>query len=58
MKKTYKITVTDTATYYIKANDSDDAIELARELAIEWFQEREPDVDIEETNEEAEYEID
>lgn len=53
MKKTYKITVTDTATYYIKAEDIDDATELA----VEWFGEREPDVKTEETDEEAEYEI-
>lgn len=49
--KTYKITVTDTATYYIEADD----IERAEELAVEWFSEREPDVKSEETDEEAEY---
>lgn len=53
MKKTYKITVTDTATYYIKAEN----IDGATELAVEWFSEREPDISIEETDEEAEYEI-
>ena len=53
MKKTYAITVTDTVTYYIKAEDSDEAADLA----IEWFDEREPDVRVEETDEEADYEI-
>ena len=53
MKKTYKITITDTATYYIDTEDVDDATELA----LEWFSERKPDVSIEETDEEAEYEI-
>lgn len=53
LKETYKITVTDTATYYIKADDMEDAIDIA----VEWFSEREPDVRVEETDEEAEYEV-
>ena len=53
MKKTYKITVTDTATYYIKADDMD----AAEDLAIEWFGERDPETIITETDEEEDYEI-
>lgn len=53
MKKTYAITVTDTAIYYIKAEDSDEAADVA----AKWFDEREPDVRVEETDEEADYEI-
>ena len=53
MAKTYKITVTDTATYYIKAKKIDDAIDLA----VERFDEREPNVFAEEFDGKAEYEI-
>ena len=53
MKNTYKITVTDTATYYIKAENEGDAIDRA----IDWFGEREPDIDVEVTTEEEDYEI-
>ena len=42
MSRVYEITVTDSATYYIKADD----IEIAQELAVEWFSEREPKIDI------------
>lgn len=45
----YKITLTDTATYVIKA----DSEEMALEIACEWFEEREPDTKIELTNEPA-----
>ena len=51
--KNYKITVTDTATYIIRAEN----IEDAEDLAVEWFSEREPDVKSEETDEVAEYTI-
>lgn len=51
--KNYKITVTDTATYIIRA----ESIEDAEDLAVEWFSEREPDVKSEETDEVAEYTI-
>lgn len=51
--KNYKITVTDTATYIIRA----ESLENAEDLAVEWFSEREPDIDAEETEEEAEYTI-
>ncbi len=51
--KNYKITVTDTATYIIRAEN----LENAEDLAVEFFSEREPDVNSEETDEEAEYTI-
>ena len=42
MKDLYKITVTDTAEYYIKTDD----LERAEELVCEWFSERNPNVRI------------
>lgn len=45
----YKITLTDTVTYIIKANSEDEAIEKA----CDWFSEREPDITITETDEPA-----
>ena len=51
--KNYKITVTDTATYIIRA----ESIEDAEDLAVEWFSEREPSINSEETDEEAEFTI-
>ena len=53
MAKNYKITITDSATYIINA----EIIESAKELAVEWFSEREPSIKIEETDEEAEYSV-
>lgn len=52
-KTTWKITITDTATYNIKA----ESVEEAKDLAMEWFEEREPHVEIKTTEDEAEYEI-
>lgn len=51
--KNYKITVTDTATYIIRA----ESLENAEDLAVEWFSEREPRISSQETDEEAEYTI-
>ena len=51
--KTYKITISDSATYYVKTNNLDHAIEQA----LEWFDERKPDIYTEETDEEPETEI-
>ena len=48
----YRITLTDTATYIIKADSPEDALDIA----CEWFQEREPDSQIEMTDEEADNE--
>ena len=50
--KNYKITLTDTATYIIKAEDEDTAIEEA----LEWFSERNPDVTVMKTDEPADNE--
>lgn len=54
MKQNYKITVTDTATYIIRANSQEDA----EDLAVEWFSEREPDIEVEITEDKEDYEID
>lgn len=48
----YKITLTDTATYIVKAKDEDEAIDMA----YEWFSERVPDTTITETDETADNE--
>ena len=48
MKDTYIVTVSDKATYVIKAKSR----ELAEDLAVEWFSEREPDVKVEINNNE------
>lgn len=50
----YKITLTDAATYIIKARNEDEAIDKA----CEWFSEREPDITITETDEPADDEED
>lgn len=46
----YKVTITDTVTYYIDS-DSDrytkDDAEQAEGLALEWWAERDPEVEIE-----------
>lgn len=41
-EQTYVITVTNTATYTIRANHP----ELAKEIAMDWFNERKPSVNI------------
>ena len=51
--KNFKITVTDTATYIIAAEDED----MATGLAVEWFSEREPDINVTVTDDEPEYTI-
>lgn len=51
--KTFKITVSDSATYYIKTNDKD----LAEEIAVEWFSERKPMVNVSECNEKPDIEV-
>lgn len=48
MKDTYEITVTDSATYVIRAESR----EMAEELAVDWFHEREPIVKIKINNNE------
>ena len=48
----YKITLTDTATYIIKANSEEEALNMV----CEWFSERKPDTKIEMTNEKADNE--
>ena len=53
MAKTWKITVSDSATYVIKSEDR----EAAANLALEWFSERHPCYKFEETDEEPEYTI-
>lgn len=53
MKKNYMITVTDSATYIIKAESKEEA----EELATEWFSERKPGIKSEITTEQEEYEI-
>ena len=53
MKKNYKITVVDTATYIIRAEMQ----KLAEEHAVELFDEREPTILTEETEEEYDCEI-
>lgn len=53
MKKTYLITVSDSAVYTIKAASR----ERAEDLAVEWFAEREPTIIIKETNDEPDVEI-
>lgn len=53
MKKTYEIKITDTATYIIKANDKDRAVELA----LDYFEERKPIVIVNETNEAPDIEL-
>ena len=49
--KTYKITVSDVATYYISAESKEDA----EDRAVEWFEERIPMIDTEETDELPDY---
>ena len=49
--QTYKITLTDTATYIIRAASR----EAAEDLACDWFSEREPNVAVSVTDEEPEY---
>ena len=44
MKKTLKITVSDSAVYYIEADDND--MGLAEDLALKWFSERKPVVNV------------
>ena len=53
--KNYKITVSDSATYIIAANEEDK--KRAEDLAIEYFQERNPKTSITITDEEPEYSI-
>ena len=53
MKKNWLITITDTATYIIKAESQEEA----EDLAVEWFSERKPSIIVEETTEEEDYEI-
>lgn len=48
MKNTYVITVTDIATYTIRAASQEEA----EDLAVEWFSEREPDIQVEIDNSE------
>ena len=48
--KTYNITVTDTATYTIRTN----SLESAIEAACEYFSDREPEVVVTLTDEEPE----
>lgn len=57
MKTTWKVTVTDTAIYNIKAESKEEAEETGLILAMDWFEQREPHVKIEATEDEAEYEI-
>ncbi len=52
-KMNFKVTLTDTATYIIKAETEEQALLMADE----WFSEREPDVTISVTNEKEEYEV-
>ena len=52
-KKTYQITVSDSATYVIRSNSREDAEELARQ----YFEERQPDVETTVTDEEPQVEI-
>lgn len=52
-KKNYMVTVTDSATYVIRAASEEDAINLAKD----YFEERDPDYEVEITDEEAEVEI-
>ena len=42
MAKVYDITIKDSTGYYIKANSEEEAVELA----LEWFSERKPDIEI------------
>lgn len=49
--KTYKITVTDTATYIIRASSR----EAAEDQACNWFSERDPDISVSVTDEQPEY---
>ena len=51
--KNYMVTVTDTATYVIRAASE----EAAKNIALDYFNERTPDFDIKVTAEEAEVEI-
>lgn len=51
--KTYKITVTDTATYTIASDDK----EVAENLALDWFAERKPSVTTEITDDDPDYTI-
>lgn len=54
MKNVYIITVTDTATYAIKSASR----EMAEDLAVEYFSERNPSIKVEiSNNEEPEVEI-
>lgn len=52
-KKTYEITVSDTATYRIRANSQEEA----ENLAWDYFNEREPNIDTVETNDKPDIEI-
>lgn len=48
--KVYKVTISDSATYYIKSEDVNNDKELAKDLATEWFDQREPSIEIEEVD--------
>lgn len=53
MKYNYKISITDSAEYIIKAASQ----EKAMEMAIEWFEERSPKVTVEITKEKEDVEV-
>ena len=52
-KTTWVINISDMATYYIKS----ESLEDAKDLAVEWFQEREPFIETSTTDNEPDYEI-